>query len=833
MKLRGKRTQKHSYHTAGIMVAVFMVIAAAGFWMTRSLLLENAQRLGNELANQYAELELQDVRSAELLLTAGVWTMEDLQASGAEPDRMEKWAQSYFQETVERFPNQLVPYAVIDGKVITSNGESDRSLEQMPWKEQVERSEGETRISSMKTGSEHGQIAIVVSRKCSGSPDALVFELYLGTVHGDEVESALPEGSSYYLCNPEGDLIYARTQLDASPEELQQYVSTILGQIRAGNLDDAQEYIYDLIHEKRAVYFYTHESGGVSIITVSYSSLLRNLDWVFFLIMTVCSVALLFLIFQGLGERHLLKKLSRVNETVAALGNLYYAIYRVNWVQGTYEFIKESEDIARQIPAEGQYEQFLSGIRQLIEPEAYPQFETSFSLEHMRHLVENAVSNFGGDFRRRFGNEYRWVNVCLLFDPSLRQNEAILCFRMVDQEKSSQLQHLRMLEAALDDAREIEASQEKFFSHMSHDMRTPLSVIMASVELARQQEGNWEKTDDYLRKIQVSADQLMKLINSILEMSRMEKAELSLSNDPCGLRETISECLSPFQAPADLQHKTLEVSFALRHPQVYVDAFRLQQILNNLVSNAMKFTQEGDSIRVEVTQPHWQEEEICRIVVQDTGMGISPEFLPQLFTPYARENRFGTQTVIGTGLGMAIVKTIVSRMKGQIQVESTPDVGTTFTLTIPMEPVPEQPAPTGREAEKRSPAEVLSGKRVLLAEDYEMNLEIGTELLKLCGAEVTQARNGQEAAEIFQKSEPGWFDVILMDMNMPVMDGCASAAAIRAMEREDAASVPIIAVTANAFSEDMVATAQAGMNAHITKPIDLQELADKLEQLKK
>lgn len=833
MKLRGKWTRKHSYHTAGIMVAAFMVIAAAGFWMVRSLLLENAQRLGNELANQYAELELQDVRSAELLLTAGVWTMEDLEASGADADRVEEWAQNYFQETVDRFPNQLVPYAVIDGKVITPDGESDRTLEEMPWGDQVERSEGETRLSSMRTDSEYGQIAIVVSRKCAGSSDALVFELYLGTLHGDETESALPEGSSYYLCNPQGDLIYARTQLDATPEELQQYVTTILGQIKAGNLDDAQEYVYDLTHDKRAVYFYTHESGGVSIITVSYSSLLRNLDRVFFLIMSVSSVALLFLIFLGVWERHLQKKLSRVNETVAALGNLYYAIYRINWKQGTYEFIKESEEFARQVPAEGQYEQFLEVARQLIEPEAYPQFETSFSLENMRRLVEDNVSDFGGDFRRRFGDEYRWVNVRLLFDPSLRQNEAILCFRLVDQEKSSQLQHLRMLEEALDDVRESEASQEKFFSQMSHDMRTPLSVIMASVELARQQEGDWARTDDYLRKIQVSADQLMKLINSILEMSRMEKTELILSNDPCDLREMVSECLSPFQAQADLQHKTLEVTFDLRHPRVYVDTFRLQQILNNLVSNAMKFTREGDSVRVEVTQSDWQEEEICRIVVQDTGVGISPEFLPQLFTPYARENRFGTQTVIGTGLGMAIVKTIVTRMKGQIQVESTPDVGTTFTLTIPMEPVPEQPVQTEAEPEKRSPAEVLGGKRVLLAEDYEMNLEIGTELLKLCGAEVIQARDGQEAVRLFRESEPGWFDVILMDMNMPVMDGCAAAAAIRAMDREDAATVPIIAVTANAFSEDMVATARAGMNAHITKPIDLQELADRLEQLKR
>ena len=179
---------------------------------------------------------------------------------------------------------------------------------------------------------------------------------------------------------------------------------------------------------------------------------------------------------------------------------------------------------------------------------------------------------------------------------------------------------------------------------------------------------------------------------------------------------------------------------------------------------------------------------------------------------------------------MTIVHTIVTRMGGQIQVESAPGEGTAFTLTIPMEPVTENEEERP-ELPAEDPTQVLQGKRVLLAEDYEMNLEIATELLKLCGAQVTQARNGQEAVEAFARSQPGEFDVILMDMNMPVLDGCGAAEAIRAMERPDAASVPILAVTANAFAEDVAATARAGMNAHIAKPIDMKQLAGVLRSL--
>lgn len=829
MKQQHKWPRGWNYRLTGIITVVFMILAVFGFYLTQTVLLKNAQYLGNELASRYAEMELQNVHTSEMLLSLGVQELDRQIAIETEQTELEQWAQNFFQAVEELSDNEIVPYAMIHNTLITAAGKQENyDIAQTDWYQQVLQSNGQTMISSTRSDSENGRIAITIAQKCSNSDNMIAFELYLKDMDIENAVRSLPEGSSYYLCNAEGDLLYAKTQLQVPQEQLEQHIRTIFNQIKSNQLDDAQQYIYDLVEEKRAVYSHVDENGGVSIITIPYSALLGDLRRMFYWFIAIWGPVLLFLIFMSIREYQFQKKLSFVNETVAALGNLYYSIYRINWVQGTYEAIKSAEDISKLIPDKGRYDQLLEVIGQVIDQDTFIQFKNSFSLQNVRELVEKNISDFGGDFRRLFGTEYRWVNVRLLFDTALQRNEAILCFRQVDQEKTRQLQQLQVLENALDRAKESESAREQFFSQMSHDMRTPLNVIIGTAELAEHKLDDKEKMGDCLKKIEVSAQHLLELINDILEISRMEQTDLRLKNDPCDLQATISQCLSAFQSQAELQHKNLEVTFDLTYPRVYADAFRLQQVLNNLVSNAMKFTNEGDRIEVEVSQSPQKVGGVCRIIVRDTGIGMSEEFLPRLFTPYARESRFNTQTVLGTGLGMTIVKTIVSRMEGQIQVESTLGKGTEFTLTIPMDPVMEETQPS---ESPKATTESLRGKRILLVEDFQMNLEIATELLKLCGAQVTPATNGKEAVDIFCASELDSFDVILMDMNMPVMDGCTAATKIRALDRPDAATIPILAVTANAFAEDIAATARAGMNAHIAKPIDLNQLAAVLHDL--
>ena len=262
------------------------------------------------------------------------------------------------------------------------------------------------------------------------------------------------------------------------------------------------------------------------------------------------------------------------------------------------------------------------------------------------------------------------------------------------------------------------------------------------------------------------------------------------------------------------------------------DAFRLGQILNNLLSNALKFTAQGDSVSVDVRQVQNQEYGRYQISVQDTGAGMSEEFLEKIFVPYERETRFGARNVQGTGLGMPIVKSIISQMGGQITVSSRLGEGSTFTVTLPLVPVRQEDRAAEDVSESQDQAQrqmaSLEGRRILLAEDNEINMEITTEILQMNGVLVTQAWNGREAVEAFERSVPGEFDAILMDMQMPEMDGCEAARRIRRLPREDAAKIPILAVTANAFAEDIAATTKAGMNAHISKPIDFSVLCDTL-----
>ena len=371
----------------------------------------------------------------------------------------------------------------------------------------------------------------------------------------------------------------------------------------------------------------------------------------------------------------------------------------------------------------------------------------------------------------------------------------------------------RQLEEALEASRRSEKNKHAFFSNMSHDMRTPLNAIIGLSELVQQNLDDPEKISGYMDRINLSSRQLLGLINDILDMSRMEQGKVALDYQQ-----------------AQVEEKELETFFDMEDETVLGDSFRISQIMNNLISNAMKFTGKGDRISVSVTQLAHQDAAKYKIVVEDTGVGMSEDFLPQLFEPYARETRFGVKKVAGTGLGMPIVKNLVTQMSGQIYVDSEAGKGTTFTIVIPFTAVKEE-----KEEKKEQPAGLpgtsLEGKTVLLAEDNEVNMEIATEILTMSGIKILQAWNGLEAVERFKESPPFSIDAILMDMQMPRMDGCEAARTIRTLPRPDAGTVPVIAVTANAFAEDIAATTAAGMNAHVSKPIDFAVLLQTLEEL--
>ncbi len=392
----------------------------------------------------------------------------------------------------------------------------------------------------------------------------------------------------------------------------------------------------------------------------------------------------------------------------------------------------------------------------------------------------------------------------------------------------------REQEQALMDAlrRAEEASRAKtaFLSHMSHDIRTPINGIMGMTNIALRHLEDRERVRDCLGKIDDASEHLLMLINDVLDMSRIEAGKMQINHAPFDLAVTVSNCSSIISGQLksrDIRY-TADVS-GVTHQKLIGDELHLRQVLINILGNSVKFTNDGGSIRLSVSETGWEDGTVrLRFVMEDTGIGMSPEYLPKLFDAFTQESNSSRTHYAGTGLGMAITKQFVEMLGGTIQVESQLNVGTRFTVELPFEtdqPREEKPV---REAGGAD----LTGMRILVAEDNEINMEIVTVLLEEAGVEVTPASNGREAVEKFESSAPGYFDAILMDVMMPVMDGLEAARRIRGLAKEDAQRIPIIAATANAFAEDIRNTRDAGMDAHVSKPLDIDALTVLLKEFR-
>ena len=831
-----ERTAVHSRIRARIMVwLVLAVMGICSIVIIRGVLLRNAQRMGNEIAHSYAlenEQNLNQYAAAIDLSSAYI----DSQLEESQDPR--RWISSFLESVANTLGADVVDaYAVIDGEIVAANpwdGDSAYDIAGTDWYQQATEADGRVIFTDSYPDAITGESIITIAKEGKNPGNVVAFDVFPGNFQTGEGFGDLPEGSRYFLCDSGGTLLYSETDQQISGEESQKYVDTIISKIRDGSLEHSEGYMHNWGKQKLAFYYDIDENGWISIVAIPLDSLLLGVRTVSLWYIGILILFLLVFTIMSVREHKRDKDYQRVNETVRALGNSYYAIYRIDFAKGTYEMIKGSDYVRGKIPKEGDYELLLQTIREVMAPDTFEDMRTSFSLENIRRLVKQRVRDYGGDFLRRFDESYRWVNVRLLFDESLDQKEAVMCFREVDVEKHEQLRQIELLRESLTTARESVEAKNAFFSNMSHDMRTPLNAVIGFAELAGEHVEEPDKLRDYLEKIQYSGRQLLALIDDILEISRMEGGELSLDNRHFQIEACLEDCAEVFRSQAEQEGKKFDTSFRIRTKEVYGDAFRLTQILNNLLSNAVKFSAAGDEISLDVTEIETKEYAKYRIIVKDTGAGMSEEFLEKIFVPYERETRFGARNIFGTGLGMSIVKNIVSQMNGEISVKSRLGEGTVFTVILPFKGVSGKNGSLLEQTwsqQEEETGESLEGKVILLAEDNDINMEITCELLNMYGAQVEKAWDGKEAVEAFASSEEGRYDAVLMDMQMPVMDGCEAAASIRKLDREDAKTVPIIAVTANAFAEDLAATAEAGMNAHIPKPIDFQLLCRTLEEL--
>ena len=411
--------------------------------------------------------------------------------------------------------------------------------------------------------------------------------------------------------------------------------------------------------------------------------------------------------------------------------------------------------------------------------------------------------------------------------------------KMIKIEKETN-QKLNKLRVAAEDALKVAESASKakstFLSNMSHDIRTPMNAIIGFATLALDDIRDGKKVQDYLSKILSSSKHLLGLINDILDMSRIESGKVVLEEQETDLVTTLQELQSIMEGQAKERKLKLHVDYSnLRDRHVFCDKTRLNQVMFNLLANAVKFTSEGGSIWLTMSQlePTCEVEDraIYEIRVKDTGIGIGKEFIKHIFEPFERERTSTVSKIQGTGLGMAITKNIVDMMGGTIEVESQKGVGTEFIIRLELRLQAETGVANEEGAKQHGHAEGVAefaGKRLLLAEDNELNREIACMLLSKYGFVIDTAENGQEAVDLVAASAPDYYDLVLMDIQMPVMDGHEATRRIRNLEDKELAKVPVVAMTANAFDEDRKAAKECGMNGFISKPSNMQELVQAL-----
>ena len=389
---------------------------------------------------------------------------------------------------------------------------------------------------------------------------------------------------------------------------------------------------------------------------------------------------------------------------------------------------------------------------------------------------------------------------------------------------------------ALQTAENANKAKTDFLSNMSHDIRTPMNAIIGMTSLIRHDAGNKAKVIEYADKIDISSQHLLGIINNVLDMSKIEAGKTVFKYTDFSILDFITELNTIFHSQIDEKNQTLTIiKENIRHEWVNGDQVHLIQIFSNLVSNAVKYTQEGGKIQFLVEECETKSSVYAkyRFLVSDNGMGMSADFKDTIFDAFTRAESSMTNKIQGTGLGMAITKNLVEAMGGTIDVESELGQGSCFEVLIDLRIAEDRFVSSAEQAEKDEPAgNVLKGMRFLCAEDNELNAEILMELLKIEGAECTICENGKRVLEAFEQSAPGDYDMILMDVQMPVMNGYEATKAIRRSSHELAKTIPIIAMTANAFSEDIQHSLAAGMNAHVSKPIEMKVLEKTIRSIK-
>ena len=544
-------------------------------------------------------------------------------------------------------------------------------------------------------------------------------------------------------------------------------------------------------------------------------------------------------------EQEVQQSLALRSAVIEALTRVYDSVWLIHDIETQrFELFRIDEKMVHLMPANmaSKIERFYDAFRfysQLVLEEDRKGFLDAVTPEEIERNTRDKLV-YSVPFRRVFESGIRYYRVEFArIDSGAGGTRIVGGFKDVDDEVRKEQQIQQALRDAIDAANASNKAKSDFLSSMSHDIRTPMNGIIGMTAIAANNLDDRDRVADCLKKIKDSSNHLLSLINEVLDMNKIESGKIELVEEEFSLTDLVDGMLTMTRPQMEAHGHTCTVDIGIAHRKVIGDSRRIQQVFINIMSNAIKYTPDGGKLSLTVREEPTKTQDLghYHFVFEDNGYGMTEEFQKHLFEPFARANDSKTAEIQGTGLGMAITRNIVRMMGGDISVESVYGEGSKFTIDLYMKYLEDGDSDAGLSEGTDTGAPLqdledmdLSGRRVLLAEDQEINAEIATDFLQMTGLEVDRAKDGMQAVEKLEASPDGYYAMIFMDVQMPNMNGYEATQAIRAMDRPYAKNIPIVAMTANAFADDILNCRKAGMNDHMAKPIDVDVLAGMLTE---
>ena len=518
------------------------------------------------------------------------------------------------------------------------------------------------------------------------------------------------------------------------------------------------------------------------------------------------------------------KQVKKTRQALYALGTAYYHISRLNLKTGKIELVKRSRKMCMDIKDNtADWDPQFEVIESIIAEPFVQKYIDFFDIRTMAARLHNKES-MSSEFKKKNGSWFLSMVVPQSYDKNGNVTSVLIANRDVTDEKMRELRQEEELREAKLKAECANKAKSAFLFNMSHDIRTPMNAIIGYADLATRHLQETEKLGRYLEKIQICGKELLSMLGNVLDLARIENNKVEMEYTVSNVRECFENCVTMFRQQAESKNQTLSLTEQIMYPYVYMDAPHLSEICLNIISNAIKYTNTGGTISCSVLQESCKEDWCNMIItITDNGIGMSEEFQKHIFDAFERERNSTASHIEGSGIGMGITKKLIELMNGTIEVKSKQGEGSSFTVTVPCRKALKEDTLEKKNTNLHN-KNCLNGVRILLVEDNEINIEIARELLMEEGCLVETANDGVACIDMIEKADADYYKLILMDIQMPVMNGYDATLAIRKMKDTKKSRIPIIAMTANAFAEDVQKVLSVGMNDHVAKPVDINIL---------